>query len=80
MLGSPVEEVLFYDVSISAGSRRGEGLEGGTLPANVGRPIRRGHYGEVCYANVDSSIVWTIVHNEVPRLLEKSEAILEEEP
>ncbi len=32
------------------------------------------------YADVDSSIVWAIVQNEVPRLLEKSESILEERP
>jgi hypothetical protein len=33
MLNSPVEEVLFYDVSIGNCSRRGERLEGGALPA-----------------------------------------------
>lgn len=30
------------------------------------------------YAEVDTEIVWAIVQNEVPRLLEKSEALLEE--
>ena len=30
------------------------------------------------YAEVDTEIVWAIVKNEVPRLLEKSEALLEE--
>lgn len=30
------------------------------------------------YAEVDTGIVWAIVQNEVPRLLEKSEALLEE--
>ena len=30
------------------------------------------------YAEVDTHIVWAIVQNEVPRLLEKSEALLEE--
>lgn len=31
------------------------------------------------YADVDPDIVWAIVQNEVPRLLEKSEALLNEE-
>lgn len=30
------------------------------------------------YAEVDTEIVWAILQNEVPRLLEKSEALLEE--
>ena len=30
------------------------------------------------YAEVDTEIVWAIVQNEVSRLLEKSEALLEE--
>ncbi len=30
------------------------------------------------YADLDSSVVWAIVQNEVPRLFEQSEAILEE--
>ena len=30
------------------------------------------------YAEIDPTIVWAIVHNEVPRLLEKSEALLRE--
>jgi uncharacterized protein with HEPN domain len=30
------------------------------------------------YAEVDTEIVWAIVQNEVPQLLEKSEALLEE--
>lgn len=30
------------------------------------------------YAEVNNEIVWAIVQNEVPRLLEKSEALLEE--
>ncbi len=30
------------------------------------------------YAKIDPDIVWAIVQNEVPRLLEKSEALLEE--
>jgi len=30
------------------------------------------------YAAVDTEIVWAIVQNEVPRLLKKSEALLEE--
>jgi uncharacterized protein with HEPN domain len=30
------------------------------------------------YAEVDTGIVWAIVQNEVPRLLEKSEALLKE--
>lgn len=30
------------------------------------------------YADVDPSIVWAIVQNEVPPLLEKSESLLEE--
>ena len=30
------------------------------------------------YAELDSEIVWAIVQNEVPQLLEKSEALLEE--
>jgi uncharacterized protein with HEPN domain len=32
------------------------------------------------YAAVDSSIVWAIVQDEVPRLLERSEALLKEKP
>ncbi len=32
------------------------------------------------YAEVDTEIVWAIVQNEVPRLLEKSESLLGEEP
>ncbi len=31
------------------------------------------------YAEVDAEIVWAIVQNEIPRLLEKSEALLKEE-
>lgn len=30
------------------------------------------------YAKVDTEVVWAIVQNEVPRLLEKSEALPEE--
>lgn len=30
------------------------------------------------YSEMDTEIVWAIVQNEVPRLLEKSEALLEE--
>jgi len=30
------------------------------------------------YTEVDTEIVWAIVQNEVPRLLEKSELLLEE--
>jgi uncharacterized protein with HEPN domain len=30
------------------------------------------------YAEVDTEIVWAIVQNEVPRLLEKAESLLEE--
>ncbi len=30
------------------------------------------------YADVDHGIVWAIVQNEVPRLLERSEGLLEE--
>lgn len=30
------------------------------------------------YAEIDSDIVWVIVQNEVPRLLEKAEALLRE--
>lgn len=30
------------------------------------------------YAKVDAEIVWAIVQNEVPRLLENAEALLEE--
>lgn len=30
------------------------------------------------YAEIDTEIVWGIVQNEVPRLLEKSEALLKE--
>ncbi len=30
------------------------------------------------YADVDAEIIWTIVQNEVPRLLEKSESLLKE--
>jgi len=30
------------------------------------------------YAEVDTEIVWAIVQNEVPRLPERSEALLEE--
>jgi uncharacterized protein with HEPN domain len=32
------------------------------------------------YADVDHTIVWAIVQNEVPKLLEKSESLLVEEP
>jgi uncharacterized protein with HEPN domain len=32
------------------------------------------------YADVDHDIVWAIVQNEVPRLLEKSESLLKEKP
>ncbi len=32
------------------------------------------------YAEVDTEIVWAIVQNEVPRLLEKSESILKDKP
>ncbi len=31
------------------------------------------------YAEVDAEVVWAIVQSEVPRLLEKSEALLKEE-
>ncbi len=31
------------------------------------------------YAEVDAEVVWAIVQNEVPRLLEKSETLLKEE-
>jgi uncharacterized protein with HEPN domain len=30
------------------------------------------------YAEIDPDIVWAIVHNEVPQLLERSELLLEE--
>jgi len=30
------------------------------------------------YVDIDPDIVWAIVQNDVPRLLEKSEALLEE--
>jgi uncharacterized protein with HEPN domain len=31
------------------------------------------------YAEVDAEVVWAIVQNEVPRLLEKSKTLLKEE-
>lgn len=31
------------------------------------------------YTDIDASIVWAIVQTEVPRLLEKAEALLDEE-
>ena len=43
---------------------------------NFSRPGRRRIIHE--YVEVDTGIVWAIVQNEVPRLLEKSESLLEE--
>jgi uncharacterized protein with HEPN domain len=64
--------------AVSQGTRRFPDLKESIGPARqiVGFRNRIIHG----YAEVDSSIVWAIVRNEVPRLLEKSESILEEKP
>ena len=79
MLRRAVErELSIVGEAVSQGTRRFPELEESIGPARqiVGFRNRIIHG----YADVDSSIVWAIVQNEVPRLLEKSESILEEEP
>jgi uncharacterized protein with HEPN domain len=79
MLRRAVErELSIVGEAVSQGTRRFPDLEESIGPARqiVGFRNRIIHG----YADVDSSIVWAIVQNEVPRLLEKSESILEEKP
>lgn len=71
-------ELSIVGEAVSQGTRRFPDLEESIGPARqiVGFRNRIIHG----YADVDFSIVWAIVRNEVPRLLEKSELILKEEP
>ena len=78
MLRRAVErELSIVGEAVSQGTRRFPELEESIGPARqiVGFRNRIIHG----YADVDPGIVWAIVHNEVPRLLEKSEALLEED-
>ncbi len=79
MLRRAVErELSIVGEAVSQGTRRFPNLEESIGPARQIVAFRnRIIYG---YGDIDSSIVWAIVQNEVPRLLGKSEAILEEEP
>lgn len=67
-------ELSIVGEAVSQGTRRFPDLEESIGPARqiVGFRNRIIHGS----ADVDSSIVWAIVQNEVPRLLEKSEAIM----
>jgi uncharacterized protein with HEPN domain len=77
MLRRAVErELSIVGEAVSQGTRRFPGLEEDIGPARqiVGFRNRIVHG----YADVDPGIVWAIVQNEVPRLLEKSESLLDE--
>ncbi len=79
MLRRAVErELSIVGEAVSQGTRRFPELEESIGPARqiVGFRNRIIHG----YADVDPSIVWAIVQNEVPGLLERSEALLDEEP
>ncbi len=79
MLRRAVErELSIVGEAVSQGTRRFPDLEESIGPARqiVGFRNRIIHG----YADVDPDIVWAIVQNEVPRLLEKSESLLGEEP
>ncbi len=79
MLRRAVErELSIVGEAVSQGTRRFPDLEESIGPARhiVGFRNRIIHG----YAGVNSSIVWAIVQNEVPQLLEKTESIFEEEP
>ena len=77
MLRRAVErELSVVGEAVSQSTRHFPNLEESIGPARqiVGFRNRIVHE----YAEVDTDIVWAIVQNEVPRLLEKSEALLEE--
>ena len=79
MLRRAVErELSIVGEAVSQATRHFPDLEASIGPARqiVGFRNRIVHG----YADVDHGIVWAIVQNEVPRLLEKSEALLKEKP
>ena len=79
MLRRAVErELSIVGEAVSQATRHFPDLEASIGPVRqiVGFRIRIVHG----YADVDHGIVWAIVQNEVPRLLEKSETLLKEKP
>ena len=78
MLRRAVErELSIVGEAVSQGTRRFSELEEHIGPVRQIVAFRnRIIHG---YADVDSAIVWAIVQNEVPGLLERSEALLDEE-
>ncbi len=79
MLRRAVErELSIVGEAVSQAARHFPDLEESIGPARqiVGFRNRIVHE----YTEVDTEIVWAIVQNEVPRLLEKSESLLGDEP
>jgi uncharacterized protein with HEPN domain len=76
MLRRAVErELSIVGEAVGQATRHFPGLEKPLGPARQIVGFRNRIIHE--YAEVDIEIVWAIVQNEVPRLLEKSEALLE---